>query len=135
MRFCFSIVKTNASFTLWFKRTLLYPKFTQNELKFCPKVSIKESFYTCVEHKSKFTSNLTTICDTFFSKQIQTHFPFQLWKSQDFFHISFNFPPRTSLSWDKWVVEYSPFDFEITESTNFFNYRGTVGRKFDQNST
>ena len=35
--------------------------------------------------------------------------------SKDFSHISFNLPPRTSLSWDKWVVEYSPFDFEITE--------------------
>ena len=76
MRFCFSIVKTNASFTLWFKRTLLYPKFTQNELKFCPKVSIKESFYKCVKNNSKFTFNLTTICDTFFQSKFKRIFHF-----------------------------------------------------------
>ena len=76
MRFCFSIVKTNASFTLWHKRTLIYPKFAMYELKFCPKVSIKESFYTCVENNSKLTSNLTTICDTFFQSKFKRIFHF-----------------------------------------------------------
>ena len=115
MRFFFSIVKTNASFTLWYKRTLLYLKFTHNEIKICLKVSIKENFYTCLKNNSKFTSNLTTICDTIFHSKFKRIFHFNCENQSILSHISFNFPPRTSLLWGKCVVEYSPFDFEITE--------------------